>query len=215
MLVITLAKVKELLGITSTDFDTQISAKIPIIDAKVKQITRNNYDFKFYGVPVSGSKEMYVYAYLPTNFNYGEYSGINNFNVKSNIAESLEVGQLITGTGIAAGAYIENIVHKGLTDNDTGFVQDVVYIEMSAAATSSADSSEITAGISIGYQDIIAKGIQYLINSTSTTLPSGGVASESIGSYSYSLSSSNQKIDGKSGMPYWFTAGLPRFQGGF
>jgi len=215
MVVITLAKVKELLGITSTDYDTQISAKIPIIDAKVKQITRNNYDFKFVGAPVVDTNIMYVYAYLPDNYNCNNYSGINNPNIKTDIAQSLEIGQLITGDGIASGAYITNIVKQGTSSTDAGFVDDYCYIEMSANATASSESTEITAGISIGYQDIIAKGIQYLINSTSTTLPSGGIASESIGSYSYSLSSSNQKIDGKSGMPYWFTAGLPRFQGGF
>ncbi len=42
MKVITLDKTKELLGITDNTQDATISAKIPYIDAKVKQITKND-----------------------------------------------------------------------------------------------------------------------------------------------------------------------------
>lgn len=214
MVVITLAKTKELLGITGTDSDTAISAKIPYIDAKVKQITNNRYDFKFIGSPVAGSNKMYVDAYLSHDYNGGQYTGINNYGIKSDISQYLEIGQLITGTGIPTDTYISNIVNQGTTTTAAGFTDDYLYVEMSANATSSEDSIEVTGGISINYQDVIAKGIAFLIDSTNSTPPKAGVASESIGSYNFSLSEQAKGIDGKNGMPSWFVSGLPSFQRG-
>lgn len=214
MVVITRDKVKELLGITSSDYDAQIDAKIPYIDAKVKQITRNNWDYKFVGSPELDSNKLYVYEYIPYPQSAADRnaSGINNNCIYTDISEALEIGQLVTGVGIPADTYIQNIVKQG-TDSNTTITNtyESVYIELSANATASGVNIELTAGINIAYQDIIAKGVQYLINQTSTTIPATGLASESIGSYSYSLGQGDQKIDGKSGMPSWFVKGLPRY----
>lgn len=218
MIVITRDKVKELLGITTSDYDAQIDAKIPYIDAKVKQITRNKWDYKFVGSPELDSNKLYVYEYIPYPQSAAErnVSGINNSAIYSDVSEALEVGQLITGVGIPADTYIQNIVKQG-TDSNTVDTTDYqqVYIELSANATASGVNIELTAGINIAYQDIIAKGIWYLIDSTSTTLPKSGLASRSYGPVSVSFSNSNQQLDGKSGMPSWFVKGLPRYTRGY
>ena len=223
MQVITLARTKELLGISDTSQDAAITAKIPFIDAKVKLITRNNYNFKFGGDTTLGSKFLSVYELVSdfyTNYVYYDYlpgrsvSGINNPFIYTDISESLEPGQLIEGEGIPADAYIVDITSSGTSVTISGTDYHVTYIELSAAATATQAGVLLTGGISIGYQDTIAKGIQYLINETSTALPETGIASESIGPVSVSYSAGSQKIDGKSGMPSWFVRGLPRFQRG-
>ena len=85
---------------------------------------------------------------------------------------------------------------------------------MSANATDTTDTSRIYLGINIAYQDIIAKGIQYLINGTSTAIPTNSLASRSLGPSSKSFSASDQKIDNKYGMPAWFVKALPKYQSG-
>lgn len=226
MQVITLAKTKELLGITGTASDAAITAKLPIIDAKVKLATKNTYNYKFGGDTTSGSAFVSVYELVSdfyTNSIYRSFrpwsdwnavSGINNPFVYSDISEFLEPGQLVDGDNIPADSYIVDITSNGTTVAISGTDYFVTFIELSAEATATESGSILTGGISIGYQDIIAKGIQYLIESTSTTLPGTGLASRSVGPLSVSFSTKSQKKDGKYGMPSWFSEGLPRFQRG-
>jgi hypothetical protein len=226
MIVITLAKTKELLGITDTASDAAITAKLPIIDAKVKLTTNNTYNYKFGGDTTLDSEFISVYELVSdfnTNSLYRSFrsgwdwravSGINNPFIFTDISEFLEPGQLIEGDNIPADAHIVDITSNGASVTISGTDYHVTFIELSEAATATQAGSILTGGISIGYQDIIAKGIQYLINGTSTTLPGTGLASRSVGPLSVSFSTSDQKIDGKTGMPAWFSKGLPRFQRG-
>lgn len=228
MQVITLAKTKELLGITDGDSDAAITAKLPIIDSKVKIYTRNNWEYKFGGNTTVDSAIISVYSLVPDfQTNYVNYwyqdgywynknvSGICNPFIYTDISESLSPGQLITGDNIPADSYITEITTNGGTVTVSGTEYFVTYITISTNATATAAGSILTGGISIGYQDIIAKGVQYLINGTSTSLPSTGVASRGVGPLSVSFSQSDQKIDGRTGMPAWFAKGLPRYQRGF
>lgn len=223
MQVITLAKTKELLGITDTSSDAAITAKLPYIDAKVKLITRNNYNFKFAGDTTISSKFVSVYSLAAdyyTNDIYASHrqgndvSGINNPFIYTDISEDLKPGQLIEGDGIPADAYIVDITSNGTSVSISGTDYNVTYIELSEDATATESGVLLTGGISIGYQDVIAKGIQYLINGTSTAMPSTGLASRKVGPLSVSFGDNAQKIDGKSGMPQWFVKGLPKFQRG-
>ena len=68
MQVITLTKAKELLGITGTTQDAAITAKLGIIDAKVKLISQNNFNYQFGGDTTLDSNIISVYA-LADNYN--------------------------------------------------------------------------------------------------------------------------------------------------
>ena len=202
MRVIDLATVKEFLRIDNTDQDATIEAKIPVIDAKVKQICNNNFNLQCYGRFVAGSKKVEV-------LNVGREPSCNfSPAIMDTVIRDLPLGTLVEGEAITPTGKIEEVYYTGYYDS----IYEVPSFELDAVATKSGDFY-FYAGINRAYQDIIAKGVQYLINTTSATLPGTGLASESIGSYSYSLAGGSEKIDGKSGMPHWFVKGLPRYHG--
>lgn len=203
MTVITLDQTKALLGLTDTTYDTQITAQIPIIDAKVKEICGNNFNTQCYGKFTTGSKKVDIYSV--GNYPCSYWSP----EIMDSIVRDIPVGTMLEGTPITAPGRIAETFYNG--DNDGS--NEIPSFELDAVATATGNYY-FYAGINVAYQGIIAKGIMYLINSASTAMPVGGVASESIGTYSYTLSDKSQKIDGKSGMPYWFIQGLPRYHRG-
>ena len=58
MQVITLAQVKTYLGITESTQDAAITAMLPVIDAKVKQITGKDWNYQVIGETASGNDLM-------------------------------------------------------------------------------------------------------------------------------------------------------------
>ena len=218
MKVITLAKTKELLGIATTTSDAAITAKIPYIDSIVKQITNNRFNYAIYGSLTTGSNEVYISSiesntgdryYYDKNVSRFFCSGINNSFCLDDLGDYLQIGQQLEGTGIPADAFIDEVYYNGYIDSSG---ENIPYIKMSAVATEDVDFGQIYLGMNISYQPIIAKGIQYLINGTSTSLPSNSLSSKSIGVVSKSYSASDQKIDNKYGMPAWFVKSFPRYQ---
>ena len=205
MKVISLAKTKELLGITDTASDTAISAKIPYIDSKVKQICNNRFNMMVVGDVTLDSPYVPIISIHNSNGSTASYD---------DIGEYLEVGQLISGTGILSDAYIEEIYYNGdlYDDGSTEFV--VPTIKLSANATATTGATRIYLGINICYQDTIAKGIKYLITGTSETLPSNTVISKSFGVVSKTFSQSDSNIDNKFGLPAWFIKALPKYASG-
>lgn len=198
MAIITLAQTKELLGISTNDYDSAITAKIPYIDSKVKLITRNNWNKLVYGDIEDGSANITIYEdYTLQERSYGY------------ILDLLYPGAQVTGTGIPTGAYIIDIFAEGTEDND-----NYPMITISDNCTADTDGLEIYLGFPIGYLDIVAKGIWYLIDKTSTTLPTNPVASKRMGPVSVGYSNADNRLDGESGMPMWFVKGLPRFHRG-
>lgn len=199
MKIITLAKTKELLGIDNTDQDALITRYIPIIDAKVKLITKNRYNMQIMGdvtldsvvVPISGI----------TN----DTGGINNNYTLDTIMEYIEVGSLIEGDNITAGSYIDEVYMSGTT---------VPTIDLSEAATATEASIVITVGINIGLQTTIAKGIAWLIDQENENIPGAGLLSKSLGPTRKSWSVSQSVIDGKYGMPSWFVKAFPVYMSG-
>ena len=159
--VITRDQVKTALGISGSTYDTQIDAQLPYIDAKVKSITRNNWNKRIVGSTTSGSTYIEV-----TDYHYGGYDYILDW---------LEVGQQITGDGMASGAYITDIWPDGTTTDD-----NAPQIEISANATATDSAATLFLGFPIQYHDIVAKGVWYLISGTSTTLPSNPASSKSM-----------------------------------
>ncbi len=106
MKVITLEVAKAKLGINDTASDAKITAQIPYIDAKVKQITKNRYNAMIQGDITVDSPYITVssvwYDNTWCNYSYrdgcyGFYGdGINNPYRYDSIGEFLEIGQLIS-----------------------------------------------------------------------------------------------------------------------
>ncbi len=221
MKVINREKAKELLNITDSSQDAAIDAKIPIIDAKVKQMTNNRYNTMIYGSTTSGSPYVPITSILLYNNRmcyYDKYraqyyynSGIMNPYYLDDIGEYVDTGQLVEGDGVPDDSYIDEIYYNGGIWDVSGTEYTVPTIKLSANATAT-DSVRLLLGINIGLQDIIAKGIQYLINGTSTTLPSALLRSETIGTYSYTNADTN--INKTYGMPQWFVDSFPRYMSG-
>ena len=217
MKVITLAKTKELLGITDTASDVAITAKIPYIDSLVKQITKNRFNYTIYGSTTLDSKYVTIESIISYNGDQYIYSrkdrrfyssGINNNDYFEDIAEYLNIGDQVEGDNIPTGNYIDELYYNGLslTSGDI----DTPTIKLAEAATATDGGSLIYIGMNISYQPIIAKGIQYLINCTSSVLP--GRAVTGVGSVSYS--DADSKINNKYGMPDWFVKAFPKFMVG-
>ncbi len=214
MKVITLEKTKERLGISGTMYDDYINAQIPLIDAKVKQITNNRYNMNVTGDLTINSPYVSVSRVIQYNggilFSRQNYSssGINNKWLLDDIDEYLEVGQQISGTGIPDNTYIEEVIQNNTTINNISMTGPIV--KMSANATASTSSGDMYLGINIAYQDIIAKGIWYAKSKTNMTLP--GRTLSSVGTVSFA--SEDNTIDGQYGMPSWFVKAFPQYQGG-
>jgi len=223
MKVITLAKTKELLGINDTSQDTQITAKIPFIDALVKRITKNRFNFMILGNTEDSNPYITVSSiitYTGERYDYdrttGRYfcAGINNPYCIDDLNEYLEIGQQIEGTGIQAEAYIDEVYYNGDLVNDGSSDYDVPTIKLSSDATATTAGVRLYLGMNIAYQPVVAKGIQFQIDGTNTTLPCNAVASKSFGPVSTSYSQADTKIDNKYGMPAWFVKAFPKYMSG-
>lgn len=195
--IITRDQVKTQLGITSAIYDSQIDAKLPIIDAKVKTITQRRWNDRIVGNITSGSAYVEIYSY-DTDVYYTDYY--------DDLIDYVMVGQQITGTGIPSGAYITDIWAKGTASNDT-----YPQIELDQNATATTAGEDLFLGFPITYHDIVAKGVQWLINQTNTRITDNTWSSKSMGPVSVTKSQGDNRIDGASGMPLWFVKGLPRY----
>lgn len=201
MRVITRDQVKTQLGITDNSLDSQIDAKLPIIDAKVKQITGNKYNYQIQVNMTNGSD----IATITSVENVPE----NNWRYfKEDIQEYITAGDQLEGDGIPVETHVSEIYYNGDTVklNSTQYI--IPAIKLSNNATEDG-VQDVFVGINIGYHDIIAKGVQYLISGTNTSLPQNRVKSKSLPPLSVTFRDS--KIDPKTGMPDWFVEALPKY----
>ena len=227
--VITLAKTKELLGIDNTDLDTEITRYIPIIDSKVKQMTKNRYNFQVVGQTVDTVTAVELFSIQDANrglwnfrdnrgldFNYNRnILGINNPWTIEDLEDYLEIGSLISGEGIPADTYIDEVYFNGRQVTLSGIDYNIPTIVLSNAATATATDAQIFIGFNIGLQTTIAKGIAWLIGEENQSAPSiGGISSKRIGSISITYGDKQAEIDGKWGMPNWFVKAFPVFHSG-
>ena len=216
MQVITLAKVKELLGLAVTTYDTAITSAIPYIDSAVKRITRNKFNLQIVGNTTDGSDLIEVYSIC----NYAGVErtnpeGINAPGAIDDIYEYIDVGMLIEGDNIPADSYITEIYDpagRTITIDSVDYTSAIVQISDDATETES--SALIYLGIPIAYQSIIAKAVWWQTQQASTTLPSFGETSRSFGPLSCGKSDNDAQIDGKYGVPAWFVKALPHYMGG-
>lgn len=212
----TTAQVKTYLGIPTgtTTYDADIARLLPIVEATVNQITGGIYILQVNGTTTSASKDFTVDSvYTQTgrrifgaSKSSGEYPyGDPNFGYDSprplfkSLSESVSVGQLITGTGIADGAFIESASSFGATHK----------IVLSAAATASGDISAYTS-YPIGYLSTIAHGVWWQIGQQKMASMDTTWTSRSVGPVSETRSAAEMKIDGAYGMPAWFVKAFPR-----
>ncbi len=212
MRIITLSRVKELLGITTNDYDSDINLSIPIIDAAVKRITRNRYNTQVIGEMTSGSPYVEVYEVLD---NWQEiYKRKKWSEGVRDIGEYLEVGQRISGEGVDSDTCIEEVYYNGPTVELSGKTYNVPVIEMSNAATSTTTSAQIFLGVNIALESIIAKAIFWQLGQFNTSIRDESWVSKSMGPVSVSKSTLDSKVDGRSGMPLFLIKALPRGHGG-
>jgi len=201
MRVITRDQVKVQLGIMDNSLDTQIDSKLPIIDAKVKQITRNKFN-------------MQMSAQLTTGSNMATVATINNLNIQTqieDITEYIMTGDQLEGDGIDTNTSIDDMYYNGSTVTISGTQYTIPAIKLSNVAIESG-LKDIFVGFNIGYHDVIAKGVQFLITGTSTSLPQNRLKSKSLPPLSVTYADS--KINKTYGMPDWFVDALPTYMSG-
>ena len=83
---VSVSKIKELLGITTNTYDTQITALLPIVKADVKRILNHNFHERIWATIVEGESD-FVYAQRPLD-------------------NPIEFGRVIEGIGIPDDTYI-------------------------------------------------------------------------------------------------------------
>lgn len=224
--IITLAKTKELLGITDGDQDTKINRYIPIIDAKVKMMTNNRYNTQLFGNTTDSVTAVELFSIQNNqfglwrfprsrglNFNQNQ-AGINNPWLIDDLEEYLEVGTLISGDGIPADTYIDEVYFNGGQVTLDSVIYTTPTIVLSNAATATSDNAQIFTSFNIGLQTTVAKGIAWLIDEENETIPEAGLLSKSIGPTRKSWSVSQSQIDGRFGMPVWFVKSFPVYMSG-
>lgn len=202
MQVITLAQVKTYLGITGSTQDAAITAMLPVIDAKVKQITGKDWNYQFIGETASGNDLMMIY-------NVDQNGGKRPADIAL-IAE-LPTGSQLEGTGLASGSYIKEVYYSGQNGIESTGTNTTPFVRLSSPATLTQSSQYVYAGINIAYLPLIAKGVQHLMNETSTTVTDSAWVSRSVGPLSISRAQIDAALEARYGMPAWFIKGLPRY----
>ncbi len=212
----TTAQVKTYLGIpaATTTYDTDIARLLPIVEATANQITSGIYILQVNGTTTAGSKDFAVDSvYTQTGrmiFGASKSGGEHPYGdpnyghdsprpVFKSLSEALSIGQLITGTGIAADSFIESA-------SSFGAVHKIV---LSAAATASGDISAYTS-YPIGYLSTIAHGVWWQIGQQKMASGDTTWTSRTVGPVSETRSAGEMKIDGRYGMPAWFIKAFPQ-----
>lgn len=206
MQVISLETCKTLLGISDSAYDTAISAAIPYIDAVVKKITGNRYNYKIKADIENGSQYAFVYTDT-TESRYGhEYDNLKDF---------LQVGLTISGTGIPDNTYISDLYYNSPTVKITSTDESIPQIILSQAATQTATSKELFIGINILYRPIIAKAIWWHTLQLNTTIQDTAWKSKRMGPVSITKTDMDARLDGKYGLPVWFVRAFPKGHTGY
>lgn len=223
--IITLAKTKELLGIANSELDDTINRYIPIIDAKVKLITKNRYNTQVLGDTTADSTTIKLASILNNTLGRLDFFanpnwfdtcnlGINNSWCIEDLQEYLDIGMLISGGSIPADAYIDEVFYNGFSVAQGDDTFAIPVITLSEAATETAGGVQLFLGFNIGLQTTVAKGIAWLITEENQKTPLAGLLSRSVGPSRLSWSVSQSQIDGRYGMPSWFVKSFPVYMSG-
>lgn len=171
---ISTAKVKEQLGITSTTYDVQIAGKIPIVSADVRRILNNQFNV-YYAASFSAASTL-IDLGMYTVRRYEETAGF--------AATDINIGQVVYSPYLPDDTYISAF------DPLTGFY--------TLSATPTGTGTYIYPSVSVAQWPTIAKMVWYKIDS-GTTENAGAqkVRSESFGpvSKTYADSEINRQWD--------------------
>jgi hypothetical protein len=183
--IITLAKTKELLGILNGSQDELINRYIPIVDAKVKMITKNRYNTQVSGITVNGVTAVELFSIHNNRYGFWKFprgrgidfnqctAGIQNPWCIDDLEEYLQVGSLVSGEGIPANTYIDEVYFNGGQVTLSGVDYTVPTIVLSNAATADSTDAQIFISFNIGLQTTVAKGIAWLIDQENEVCLSG------------------------------------------
>ena len=207
MTVIDLATVKTNLGLSVSTYDTQITATIPIIDAKVKQICNNKFHNQIVLSTTSGSP----YAEISALYYWwgGQCSRKDRSDpLVKQILQDIPIGTYLEGESIPRTSILEAFYDWPAEFDGTSYTSP--FVKMAADATSTSSGAQGFYGWNKAYDSVVSKGIWYLISQNSTNIDDNTWRSKSFGPLSVTKGDGGG-IDGTSGMPLWFVRGLPRY----
>ena len=173
---ITLAIVKTMLGITTSDYNTQISAMIPIVESDVRRIMGHRFNEKVYCTITEGSDETTL-AYLAYEPTYPI--------TRPRLDHPVEPGRVIDSAAFPKGTYV-------LTSEEDGTI-DVTFSEDATAS-----STYIRTSISISQWPTLAKMIWFKISKMNINKDWNGIQSKLMGPVSVTYATS---IDVRWGYP--------------
>jgi len=212
MKVITLDKTKELLGISENTYDSAISSAIPYVDAAVKQITRNRFNYQVVGDVKNGSTIVELTSVY--NYIWNSYMRYHDPEFVDYLEEHVQVGQKITGEGIPDDTYIDEVYYNGAAVTLSSEDFSIPTIELTNAATSSKADAQIFLGMNRAFEPIVAKAVWWKTLQVNQNIASEVWQRKSMGPVSVSKSDMDAKLDGRVGMPIWFVKALPHYHGG-
>lgn len=214
MSIITLEQVKQYLGIDDTSSDADITAMLPIVEAKVQQITRRDWA-RIARATIDGTRYVELRALGTDPFTDAYPSNSRSIGVNwmfDTEYEHVEPGQMITGPGIPDDTFVEAVYKRRVVAG--GVTYDPGTVLISNAATSSGDV-DVELGFNRAYHRTVAKLVWWMIQDQSTDTPQGAIASKSLGDISVTYADAGSQVDAQFGVPQWAIRGLPRYGRGY
>jgi hypothetical protein len=176
---ITLATIKTLLNITTSDYDAQLTLLIPMVENDVRRILNNQFNEKVDCVFESGSTTITNIWNLKSTYNE-RYFGVG---VKK-LTNPIEIGRVVTHPNIPEETYI------------TAYDEEEGIATISQATTGA--GVYVISSINYGMFVPIARMLGYKLNGMTKNVCDGEIASKTIGPVSVSYV---QHVDKRWGYP--------------
>jgi hypothetical protein len=175
---ITLATIKTLLNITTTDYDAQLTLLIPMVENDVRRILNNQFNEKVDCSFESGSTTISNIWNLKSAYNE------RYFGVGKKLTNPIEIGRILTHPNIPEETYI------------TAYYEEEGIATISQATTG--EGVYVISSINYGMFVPIARMLGYKLNGMTKQVCDGEIASKTIGPVSVSYV---QHVDKKWGYP--------------
>ena len=191
---LTLAIVKEQLGIDNTDSDAAITAKIPEAEAKFRQVA--NYDFNYVFCPIYDTASDTIKVYRGPN------SEIDH----------IKYGDIILSAGHPQGTYVTQ--NFKIPQNDVNGLYYELKVSQDSTAASSSIGTETILCYNISHYAVLSQLVWFMIGEQSTSkVGKPGVKSKKAGpiSTTYSDGDMNQIH----GLPNKIMRQIPKYMSGY
>ncbi len=190
------AQVKIELGITSTTYDSAITAKIPQAEAKYREVAGNDFNWMFYAT-YTNTESVFKAGGLDYAVKFGD-AFLNSQPTADSPLWQIKYGDLIEGTGVPAGTYVTAI--------------DKIENEITVSNAFTADGDRLRLTTNISYYPTISQIIWFMIAQQTTTAASAKeYVSRSVGPLSWTLDPS--AINKRYGIPEKLVQAIPRYVG--